>query len=71
MIRVLIDTGIVVSAAFRDRVPEQFILFISKSLDHEWVVSPAITGDKDFEDATGLIETTIISVSEFMEHRDN
>ena len=28
-----------------------------------------ITGDKDFEDAANLIETTIISVSEFMEHR--
>ncbi|MBE7515125.1 MAG: putative toxin-antitoxin system toxin component, PIN family [Chloracidobacterium sp.] len=42
MIRVVIDTGVVVSAAFRDRTPEQLVLFVSESKDHEWVVSPSI-----------------------------
>lgn len=42
MIRVVIDTGIVVSAAFRDRTPEEVILFVAESKDFEWVVSPAI-----------------------------
>lgn len=129
MIRVVIDTGIVVSAAFRDRTPEELILFIVENEDFEWVVSHEIlneynevlarkkfdlpreilegwshvfdrftvladpdikiefprdqkdakflecaiasdakyliTGDKDFEEARKLMETTIISVSQF------
>lgn len=132
MIRVVIDTGIVVSAAFRNRTPEQLILFIAESKDFEWVVSHAIlreynevlarpkfglteeilaewrqtfrifttlidsddikidfardqkdavflecaiasaakyliTGDKDFDEAVGLMNTAVISVSEFIE----
>ena len=130
MIRVVIDTGIVVSAAFRDRDPERVVLFIAESKDFEWVVSPAIlkeynevlarkkfglseeilakwrrtfhifttlvepdlevdfprdqkdakflecaiscgaeyliTGDNDFEEAEREIETTVISVSQFI-----
>lgn len=129
MIRVVVDTGIVVSAAFRDRDPEAVILFIVEQEDIEWIVSPAIleeytevlartkfnlpqevlakwrtvfehfttkietdieidfprdqndakflacalsaaadyliTGDKDFIEARKLIQTTIISVSQF------
>ena len=129
MILVVIDTGIVVSAAFRDRTPEEIILFIVGNEDFEWIVSPEIsteynevlsrkkfdlppqvlkrwcdifdvctttiepnikidfpqdqkdtmflecaltaeadyliTGDKDFEDARKLVQTTIISVSQF------
>jgi uncharacterized protein len=42
MIRVVIDTGIGVSAAFRDRNPEHVVLFVAESKDFEWVVSPAI-----------------------------
>jgi len=128
--RVVIDTGIVVSAAFRDRTPEQVILFVAQSKDFEWVVSPQIlqeynevlarkhfgltedilaswrqtfdlfttlvepnlrvdfpqdqkdaifpecaiaaeaqylvTGDRDFENAAELIDSTIISVSRFL-----
>lgn len=129
MIKVIIDTGVVVSAAFRDRNPEAVILFIVGQEDFEWIVSPAIleeytevlardkfalppeilqkwreifeqcaatvkidieidfprdqkdakflecalateadyliTGDKDFEEARKLVQTTIISVSQF------
>ena len=129
MIKVVVDTGITVSAAFRDRTPEEVILFIVEQEDFEWIVSPAIldeytevlarkkfslppetlqkwyeifeqctrtieidvvidfprdqkdakflecalaaevdyliTGDKDFEEAQKLVETTIISVSQF------
>ncbi len=129
MIRVVIDTGVIVSAAFRDRTPEEIILFIAGNQDFEWIASPAIikeyidvlarkkfglsplvlqnwseifgecvsvvepeikldfprdqkdaiflecaiaseadyliAGDKDFGDARKLIETTIISVSQF------
>ena len=42
MIKVVIDTGIIVSAAFRDRTPEEVILFIVGEEDFEWIVSPAI-----------------------------
>ena len=129
MIKVVVDTGITVSAAFRDRTPEAVILFIVEQKDFEWVVSPAIleeytevlarkkfnlppevlqkwremfeyftttiepdididfprdqkdakflecalaaeadyliTGDKDFTEARKLVQTTIISVSQF------
>ena len=129
MIKTVIDTGITVSAAFRDRTPEEVILFIVEQEDFEWVISPAIlkeytevlarkkfnlpsevlqkwreifeqsttmiepnieidfprdqkdamflecalaaeadyriTGDKDFEEAQKLVQTTIISVSQF------
>jgi len=129
MIRVVVDTGVVVSAAFRDRTPEEIILFIVGSDDFEWIASPPIlteynevlsrkkfaltsevlqhwsdifdecttlvepdieidfprdqkdamflecaltaeadyliTGDKDFEDAQKLVNTTILSVSQF------
>ena len=42
MIKVVVDTGINVSAAFRDRTPEEIILFIVEQEDFEWIVSDAI-----------------------------
>ena len=42
MIKVIVDTGITVSAAFRDRTPEEVILFIVEQEDFEWIVSSAI-----------------------------
>ncbi len=129
MIRVVIDTGVVVSAAFKDRIPEEIILAIVESDEFDWVASAPIvkeytevlsrkkfnlptevlqnwseildecisiiepevsftfprdqkdamflecslaaeadyliTGDKDFEAARKLVQTTIISVSQF------
>lgn len=129
MIKVVIDTGVVVSAAFRDRTPEDVVLFVAGEDEFEWIVSPdildeytevlarkkfnlpietlnqwqgvfdefctvvnaeeiidfprdrkdakflecalsvdadfLITGDRDFGDAERLIETTIISISQF------
>lgn len=129
MITVVIDTSVVVSAVFRDRAPEEILLFVVEEGDFEWIVSPGIlseysevlgrekfglpveilqawrdaferdttlinvetsvefprdqkdakflecaisanadyliTGDKDFADARKLMETTIISVSQF------
>jgi len=129
MIKVVVDTGITVSAAFRNRKPEEVILFIVEQEYFEWIVSAAIleeytevlarkkfnlspavlqkwremfehftttiepdieidflrdqkdakflecalaaeadyliTGDKDFTEARKLVQTTIISVSQF------
>ena len=45
MIRVIIDTGVVISAAFRDRTPEEIILFVVGEEDFDWIVSPAILGE--------------------------
>ncbi len=42
MIKVIVDTGIIVSAAFRDRTPEEVILFVVEQEDFEWIVSSAI-----------------------------
>ncbi len=42
MIKVVVDTGITVSAAFRDRTPEEIILFIVEQEDFEWIVPQAI-----------------------------
>lgn len=129
MIKVIVDTGITASAAFRDRTPEEVILFIVRQEEFEWIVSSAIleeynevlsrkkfnlptevlqkwhdmferfttaievdlkidfprdqkdakflncalvaeadyliTGDRDFTEARKLVQTTIISVSQF------
>lgn len=42
MRRVVVDTGVIVSAAFRDRTPEELILFLVGNEDFEWIVSPPI-----------------------------
>ncbi len=129
MISIVIDTGVIVSAAFRDRTPEEIVLFVVEQDDFEWIVSPAIlseynevlvrkkfdlpqeslkawretfernttlidvettidlprdqkdakflecalaadsdyliTGDRDFTEARKLVETTIVSASQF------
>lgn len=127
--KVIADTNVLVSAILQDKAPEEVILFIAKSPDIEWIVSPQIlkeykevlsrkkfglsediksawfsaidsltsivdadisvefdrdrkdaiflscaivsgadyfiTGDKDFSEAQRLVNTTIISVSQF------
>jgi putative PIN family toxin of toxin-antitoxin system len=42
MIRVVIDTNVVVSAAFKDQAPEEIILFVVGQEDFDWIVSPSI-----------------------------
>jgi putative PIN family toxin of toxin-antitoxin system len=42
MIGVVIDTNVVISAAFRDRTPEEIILFIIDNDEFEWIVSTEI-----------------------------
>jgi len=41
-VRVVIDTGVLVSAAIRDRLPERVILWCVAQPDLEWLVSPEI-----------------------------
>ncbi|MDQ3254748.1 MAG: putative toxin-antitoxin system toxin component, PIN family [Acidobacteriota bacterium] len=40
--KVIIDTNVVVSAALKDRTPEEVILFVVGQEDFEWIVSSAI-----------------------------
>lgn len=40
--RIVIDTSVVVSAAFRDRVPEEVLLSVARSPHIEWIASTAI-----------------------------
>lgn len=42
MIRVVIDTNVLVSAILRGRAPQAVILFVAEQPDFEWVVSAAI-----------------------------
>ncbi len=127
--KVVIDTNVLISAALRDRTPEEVILFVAGRREFSWIVSPDIlleyrsvlrrprfalpdtliarwdillntlttqievedlpdfprdpkdapfiacalagsadflvTGDKDFEEAQKLMDTTIISVGAF------
>lgn len=42
MIRVVIDTNVIVSAAFKDRTPEEIILAITASEDFDWIASAPI-----------------------------
>ncbi len=48
MIRVVIDTSVIVSAAFRDRTPEEIVLFVVENAEFDWVVSTAIL--KEYND---------------------
>jgi putative PIN family toxin of toxin-antitoxin system len=45
MIRVVIDTNVLVSAALKDRDPEAVILFVAGRDDMEWLVSPEIMAE--------------------------
>ncbi len=40
--KVVIDTNVLVSAALKDRDPEDVILYVATQPDIEWVVSPRI-----------------------------
>ncbi len=40
--KVVIDTNILVSAALKDRVPEEVILYTAAQPDIEWIVSSQI-----------------------------
>lgn len=40
--KVIIDTNVVVSAAFKDRDPEKIILFIVTHHDFDWIISSSI-----------------------------
>ena len=40
--KVIIDTNVVVSAAWRDRDPETVILFVAERPDFQWIVSEPI-----------------------------
>lgn len=39
---VLLDTNVLISAAFRDRVPERVVLYVATREECQWVVTPAI-----------------------------
>lgn len=43
--KVVIDTNVVVSAALKDRIPEEIILFITGNSDFDWVVSQEILSE--------------------------
>jgi uncharacterized protein len=45
MIRVVIDTNVLVSAALKDREPEAIILFVAGRDDMEWIVSSEIMAE--------------------------
>jgi putative PIN family toxin of toxin-antitoxin system len=130
-IKVVIDTSVLLSAAFRDRVPEVVVRFVAKNPDFEWIATSdivteyieviarekfglsssqlddwrnliqgattlvatdrrinfqrdpkdgiflacalsvqanfLITGDRDFDDARKILDTTVLSVRQFKE----
>jgi putative PIN family toxin of toxin-antitoxin system len=43
--KVLIDTNVLVSAALKDKIPEEVILFVVSHADMQWVVSPNILAE--------------------------
>ena len=46
--RVLVDTNVLISAAFRDRLPEEVILFLSARPDFVWISTEEIM--KEYRD---------------------
>ncbi len=47
----VIDTNVLISAALRDRVPEEVILFVAGRADFQWVVSEDIV--KEYKEVIG------------------
>lgn len=45
MIRVVIDTNVLISAILRDKDPETVILYVASQPDFEWIVSPEIVAE--------------------------
>jgi putative PIN family toxin of toxin-antitoxin system len=43
--KVVIDTNVLVSAALKDRIPEEVILFVASRADVQWMVSPEILAE--------------------------
>ncbi len=81
MISVVIDTGVLISAAFRDRTPEEVVLFVVENPDIEWIGSAEIVqeyfdvlGRKKFglssellESWKHLIEDTVLLIDQIPE----
>jgi uncharacterized protein len=42
---VIVDTNVLLSAAFRDRVPERVVLYIATRDDWRWIVTPDILAE--------------------------
>jgi predicted nucleic acid-binding protein len=59
--KVVIDTNVLVSAALKDKGPEEVILSCAYDSGADFL----ITGDKDFSEAQKLTATTIVSVASF------
>jgi putative PIN family toxin of toxin-antitoxin system len=60
--RVVVDTNVLISAAFRDRLPEDVILFLVGSPDMDWIATERIV--QEYRDVLrrkkfGLTETVI------------
>jgi len=45
--KVIVDTNVIISAAWRDRLPEKVILFIAQHPDIEWIASAEIIKEYD------------------------
>lgn len=43
--KVVLDTNVLVSAAFRDRGPERVVLFVAEDAGIDWIVSEAILSE--------------------------
>ncbi len=43
--RVVIDTSVVISAALKDRIPEEVILFVLAKPEFTWIASEEIVGE--------------------------
>ncbi len=43
--KVVIDTNVLISAAFRDKAPEEVILFIAAQSDFKWIVTTEILNE--------------------------
>ncbi len=41
-IKILIDTNVLISAALKDKIPEQIILYVAEHPEFEWIVSKNI-----------------------------
>jgi putative PIN family toxin of toxin-antitoxin system len=56
---VVIDTNVLISAALRDRLPEQVILFVAGRDDIRWLVTPEILNEY-----TGVLRRPKFSLDE-------
>jgi len=63
--KVVLDTNVLISAAWRDRLPERVVLYVATSPDCQWIVTESILAEY-----VGVLRRPKFNISELAKARD-